>query len=95
VPRSLKAKPCSIKTSRTCCPPDWGDGYSNAWLGTTTEDAERFKLPWPILARIPAIIQFISYEPGPLGRVDIAERLPDWIICGGDSGGHARALNAD
>jgi protein gp37 len=75
-------------------PRDWGDGYPNVWLGITTEDADRFKLRWPILARIPGIIRFISYEPaiGPLGRVDIGERLPDWVICGGESGGHARVM---
>jgi protein gp37 len=75
-------------------PPDWGDGYPNVWLGTTTEDAERFKLRWPILARIPASIRFLSYEPaiGPLGAIDIGERLPDWIICGGESGGRARVM---
>jgi hypothetical protein len=76
-------------------PPDWGDGYANVWLGTTTEDAERFKLRWPILARIPATIRFISYEPaiGPLGRIDIGERIPNWIICGGERGGHARVMD--
>jgi protein gp37 len=75
-------------------PPDWGDGYPNVWLGATTEDAERFKLRWPILARIPATLRFISYEPaiGPLGRIDIGEHLPDWIICGGESGGQARVM---
>jgi protein gp37 len=76
-------------------PPDWGEGYPNVWLGTTTEDAERFKLRWPVLARIPASIRFISYEPaiGPLGRLDIGDRLPDWIICGGESGGQARVMD--
>jgi protein gp37 len=76
-------------------PLDWAAGYPNVWLGTTTEDAERFKLRWPVLARIPASIRFISYEPGigPLGRLDIGEHLPDWIICGGESGGHARVMD--
>jgi protein gp37 len=44
-------------------PPDWSQGYPNVWLGTTTEDAERYNLRWPILARMPAAVRFISYEP--------------------------------
>ena len=77
-------------------PPDWNDGYPNVWLGTTTEDAERYRERWPILARIPAARRFISYEPaiGPLGPINInnTNGLPDWIICGGESGGHARPM---
>jgi protein gp37 len=76
-------------------PPDWVDHYSNVWLGTTAEDAERFRARWPILARIPAAMRFVSYEPaiGPIGALDIGERLPDWVICGGESGGRARLMN--
>src|SRR5947208_10632583 len=41
-------------------------------------------------------VRFVSYEPAiaPLGPVDIdkANCLPDWIICGGDSGGGARVM---
>jgi protein gp37 len=78
-------------------PADWGDGYANVWLGTTTEDAERFRMRWPILSRIPAACRFISYEPAiaPLGAIAIgkANCLPDWVICGGESGGHARVMH--
>jgi protein gp37 len=77
-------------------PPDWGEGYSNVWLGTTTEDSENFQIRWPILSRVPARRRFISYEPaiGPLGTIDVAKAdcLPDWVICGGESGGKARAM---
>jgi protein gp37 len=76
-------------------PADWGD-YPNVWLGTTTEDAERFRMRWPILSLVPAARRFISYEPAiaALGSIDIraAKCLPDWIICGGESGGHARVM---
>jgi protein gp37 len=76
-------------------PPDWGEGYPNVWLGTTTEDAERFRMRWPVLARIPAAVRFVSYEPAiaPLGAIEIGTILPDWIICGGESGGHAREMH--
>ena len=42
-------------------------------------------------------VRFVSYEPAiaPLGPVDIdkANCLPDWIICGGESGGGARVMD--
>jgi protein gp37 len=78
-------------------PADWGEGYTNVWLGITAEDAERFRMRWPIVSRVPAARRFLSYEPAiaPLGTIDIrkANCLPDWIICGGESGGHARVMH--
>jgi protein gp37 len=78
-------------------PADWGDGYANVWLGATMEDAERFCLRWPILSRIPAACRFVSYEPAiaSLGPLDIVEAdcLPDWVICGGESGARARIMH--
>jgi protein gp37 len=43
------------------------------------------RAPSHLLARIPATARFISYEPalGPLTLRNV-ERLPDWIICGGE-----------
>jgi protein gp37 len=80
----------------TTCPADWGDGYPNVWLGITAEDEERYRMRWPILSRIPAVVRFVSYEPAiaALGPVDIdkADCLPDWIICGGESGAGARRM---
>jgi protein gp37 len=78
-------------------PPDWGDGYANVWLGTSTEDELHYRVRWPILVHIPAVVHFISYEPalGPLGPIDIGERLPDWIICGGESGPDPRPMSLD
>jgi protein gp37 len=55
-------------------PPDWGEaGYPNVWLGTTTEDEKHYRMRWPMLARIPAVVHFISYEPaiGSLGRLGL------------------------
>jgi|EndMetStandDraft_8_1072994.scaffolds.fasta_scaffold196773_1 protein gp37 len=78
-------------------PADWGDGYANVWLGATAEDAERFRPRWSILSRIPAARRFISYEPAiaPLGAIDISKAncLPDWLICGGESGARARIMH--
>jgi hypothetical protein len=69
-------------------PADWSDGYPNVWLGTTTEDAQAYKQRASFLLEVPAAIHFVSYEPaiGPLGKLDINGRSPDWVIIGGESG---------
>jgi protein gp37 len=73
---------------RKMLPVDWGDGYPNVWLGTTTEDASAYRQRASFLLEVPAMIHFVSYEPaiGPLGRLDIDGRSPDWVIIGGESG---------
>jgi protein gp37 len=73
---------------RKMLPSDWGDGYANVWLGTTTEDASAYKQRVSFLLKVPAAIHFVSYEPaiGPLGKLDIDGRSPDWVIIGGESG---------
>jgi protein gp37 len=73
---------------RKMLPSDWGEGYSNVWLGTTTEDANAFKQRASLLLNVPAAIHFVSYEPaiGPLGQLAIDGRSPDWVIIGGESG---------
>ena len=78
---------------RKMLPLDWGDGFANVWLGTTTEDQQRYDQRWPILASVPAAVRFVSYEPaiGPL-RLREEGLQPDWLICGGESGGGARPM---
>lgn len=80
-------------------PANWGDGYPNAWLGTTCEDQEHYVRRWQVLSKIPATIRFISYEPalGPLtiNLISPLVRSPDWIICGGESGSNARHMNPE
>jgi len=74
----------------------WGDGWHNVWLGTTCEDEHYYRQRYTALAKIPAVVHFISYEPavGELGDLDIgAGRLPDWIISGGESGPKARIVD--
>ena len=72
---------------RKMLPADWRDGYGNVWLGTTTEDQKTFDRRWPLRARIPAVVRFISYEPaiGPV-RLPFDGLVPDWVIIGGESG---------
>ena len=43
------------------------------WLGATVEDKLRYRKRFSIIARIPATVRFLSFEPGlgPLGPLDI------------------------
>jgi len=70
-------------------------GWLNVWLGITCEDQEAFDRRWPILREIPARVRFISYEPaiGPLQITQDHKSMPDWIICGGESGREYRNMN--
>lgn len=75
---------------RKMLPANWGPrGWSNVWLGTTAEDAFHYRQRYGHLQRVPAQLHFISYEPalGDLGSVALDGYTPDWIICGGESGG--------
>jgi protein gp37 len=70
-------------------------GRPNVWLGITAEDAIRYRQRWPIVAQLPAVVRFVSYEPAiaPLGPVDLGIGvIPDWIISGGESGPRARTM---
>jgi protein gp37 len=77
-------------------PPDWGDGYPNVWLGISAGNEVFYPQRWPILATIPAVVRFVSYEPalGPLGPIDIGVGMvPDWLIVGGESGKNPREMD--
>lgn len=66
-------------------PPDWGQGYPNAWLGVSVED-RKYGLPRIDLLRgIPAAVRFLSVEPQleGLGKIDLAGI--HWVIVGGES----------
>lgn len=82
---------------RKMLPLDWGDqGYSNVWLGFTAEDQIRFDQRKKFIARVPASIWFVSYEPA-IGPLQICEEdpKPDWLIIGGESGGGARPMDPE
>lgn len=74
---------------------------SNVWLGITAEDQAHYDRRWRIMANYPATVHFVSYEPavGPLRMEPTAlahdhptRMMPDWIICGGESGHGARHM---
>jgi hypothetical protein len=66
----------------------------NVWLGVSVESAAYH---WRIdcLRRVDARVRFLSIEPllASLGRLDL-HRI-DWVIVGGESGPHARAMDPD
>lgn len=87
-----------IGNARHMLPPDWGDGYQNVWLGATVVNQEEAGRDIPKLLATPARVRFLSCEPllqalnlhACLGGT-FAGRI-DWIIVGGESGGHARPM---
>ncbi len=75
----------------------WESGWPNVWLGTTIEDRKRAAVNLAALGAIPSAVRFVSAEPL---LEDWSDMLPassdstaiDWLICGGESGGQARAM---
>lgn len=78
--------------------------HRNVWLGTTCEDQANYDLRWPILRKAAHFrsdinVRWISYEPA-IGPLDISpaeddSEIPEWIICGGESGGGRREFKAE
>jgi protein gp37 len=79
--------------------PHFVDGLpDNVWIGTSIETQEYLETRLPALLEIPASVHFLSVEPmlGPV-RLPIEKLYPwagvlDWVICGGESGPHARPM---
>ena len=66
----------------------------NVWLGVSAEDQKWADVRIPLLLDTPATVRFISAEPL-LGPIDLTPYLPqlDWVIAGGESGPHHRAMD--
>lgn len=80
----------------------------NIWIGTTAEDQKRADERIPKLLQIPATVRFLSCEPlledvrifVPLNVRPKNESLSmmggiHWVICGGESGAHARPMHPE
>jgi len=81
----------------------------NVWLGTTAEDQQRYDERIVELAKIPAVVRFLSMEPllegidlglnrNLPGERELRWRRPvkdflHWVIVGGESGGGARPMH--
>jgi protein gp37 len=63
---------------------------SNIWMGVTVERQE-YVSRLDLLARIPAVVRFVSCEPL-IGPVKLKTGGLDWVIVGGESGLHARRM---
>jgi protein gp37 len=61
-------------------PADWGDGWANVWLGTTTENQIEATRRIPYLVAIPAAARFLCVEPM-LEAIDLSPWLGelDWL----------------
>ena len=51
-------------------PSNWGEGYSNVWLGVSAEDQPNYDTRVQILMQSPARIRFLSLEPL-IGPIDL------------------------
>ena len=72
--------------------------WPNVWLGTTIENRKEMKHRLDYLLNVPATVHFLSFEPllEPLWLPpkDYSAHPIDWVIVGGESGGHARTMEA-
>ena len=70
----------------------------NAALGATMVTQDEWDRDAPKLIeacnRLGALFSFASVEPM-LGPIDARRCMPSWIICGGESGPHARPMHPD
>jgi protein gp37 len=63
----------------------------NCWLGTSTEDQQRWDERVHHLTRTPAAVRWVSAEPL-LGPIEMGGRI-DWLVVGGESGLGARPMH--
>lgn len=83
--------------------------WPNVWLGATICNQEEADRDIPKLLAVPAGVRFLSIEPmlGPIELSNVTHRADcvsqigkpamagiDWVICGGESGPHARPMRA-
>lgn len=73
-------------------PPDWP--FPHVGLMSTLENQEVWDRDYRKLAAVPAAWHGVSVEPL-LGKIDIGDARPDWIITGGESGPEHRPLDMD
>ncbi|KVE11203.1 phage Gp37/Gp68 family protein [Burkholderia vietnamiensis] len=70
--------------------------HDNVSIGATIVNREEMLRDAEKLLAVPARMRFWSVEPmlGDLGEIP-TELMPDWVICGGESGANARPMHPD
>lgn len=68
----------------------------NVWIGATIVNREEMLRDAEKLLAAPARVRFWSVEPMlcDLGEIPL-NLMPDWVICGGESGSNARPMHPD
>lgn len=85
-----------IDRFRDCIPDDWNEGYENVCIMCTCENQERADYRLPIFLSLPIRHRAVIHEPM-LEEIHIEKYLSegkiDQVICGGESGNHARVCD--
>ena len=86
-----------IQNARGMLPPEWlekGGWPKNARLGISVSTHADYEKNFPVLAEI-GVPNFVSMEPllTAIHIIPYHDRLPDWVIVGGESGPNARPMN--
>ncbi len=71
-----------------CLPDDWGEGYSNVWLGVSVESMDVLDRIYDLI-QIKAKVRFLSIEPliSPVSLpMIIMDSKISWVIIGAESG---------
>ncbi|MFM0226118.1 phage Gp37/Gp68 family protein [Paraburkholderia dipogonis] len=68
----------------------------NVWIGATIVNRDEMLRDAEKLLSVPAHVRFWSVEPmlGDLGEIP-PHLMPDWVICGGESGPNARPMHPE
>jgi protein gp37 len=76
--------------------PSMGGFPENVWVGATLVNRDEMLRDAEKLKRVPARVHYWSVEPmlGDLGEIPV-ELMPDWVICGGESGTDARPMHPE
>lgn len=78
-------------------PPDWGDGWDNVWIGTSTGSNKSTNFI-ELMLRVPSKTYFVSFEPlhEQIDCSSIREHFKKihWAVIGGESGNATGKFNA-
>jgi protein gp37 len=82
-------KMCDPMAGNTCLPKNAALGATMVTQPEWDKDAQKLE---EARDRLGALFSFASVEPM-LGPIDARKYMPNWVICGGESGKHARPMH--